>query len=460
MANVGSEDSELNWRQRKQLLANSYQLARLYPFTESASSKIARYVVGAGVWPRPRTSSKTWNKKASEKFKAHFDDARLCDVRGRETLPDLLKHLVSHVWLFAGDGGFQMLPGLRLNPIESDRIGPPAGRDSPPNEVFGVQYNDFGELTAFRIGRRAVSGVERSELIPGADMIYAARWLLHRFDQVRGVPAFAQAFARLVVAGEITTAELAAMNAAAKLAWYQPIDVDITLGTNSDGSTAYPEMKLQDGMVVFGPKDSEPKMFTTNRPNDQFQPFLRSVWQEVASCLGISYELLTGDYQQTNFSTIRGIRMEDAAGFGEIQQWLKRTVLDRLFYWSTSYWIKKGELPPAPKDFEGDAANYLVSWSFPRMPHIDPYKEHQGNRLSLENGGTFADIYGDEVEEKFVEKSREIRRLKEIAAADGNTIDELFRPITPTPKEAPQPDEPDDDEKDDAPKPIDPAVNG
>lgn len=432
---VGSEDKELTWHQRKRLLSNTYQLARLYPFTESASSKLVRYVVGSGVWPRPKTSSERWNRKAAEKFKAHFDDPRLCDVRNRQTLPDILKHLVSHVWLFAGDGALHMLPGLRINPLESDRIGPPAGKEPPKDEVMGVRLTPWGEFTDFRIGERASNGVTKHALVPADQVIFAARTLNHRFDQVRGVPVLAQAFARLIVAGEITTAELAAMNAAAKIAWYQPIDVDINLGTNADGSTKYPDFKVQDGSVVFGPEGGKPQMFSTNRPNDQFQPFLRSVWQEVAACIGVSYELLTGDYQQTNFSTIRGIRMEDAGGFSEIQQWLKRTVLDRLFYWSTSYWIKKGELDPAPKDFEGDASNYLVSWSFPRIEHIDPYKEHQGNRLGLENGGTFHDIHGDDFEEKMRLKSQEIKRIREIAEKDGNELGDLIKPITETAKE-------------------------
>lgn len=433
LSNVGSEDRELNWGQRKRLLVNTYQLARLYPFTESASAKLVRYVVGSGVWPRPKTSSDRWNRRAAEKFKSHFDDPRLCDVRGRETLTDILKHLVSHVWLFAGDGALQILPGLRINPIESDRIGPPAGKPAPDDEVFGIKVSDYGEFLSFRVGSRAASGVEDAQVIPASDIIYAARTLNHRFDQTRGVPVLAQAFARLVVAGEITTAELAAMNAAAKIAWYQPVDIEINLGTNADGSTKYPDFKLQDGMVVFGPQGQEPRMFSTNRPNDQFGPFLRSVWQEVASCLGISYELLTGDYQQTNFSTIRGIRMEDAAGFAEVQHWLRRTVLDRLFYWATSYWVKRGDLPAPPRDFEGDAANYLVSWSFPRLGHIDPYKEHQGNRLHLENGGSFGAIYGDDFEEIIRQKSNEIKRIKEIAAADGNTFEEIVKPITQAP---------------------------
>ena len=147
LSNVGSEDHELSWSQRKRLLANTYQLARLYPFTESASSKLVRYVIGGGVWPRPKTSSERWNRAAAQKFKSHFDDPRLCDIRNRETLPDILKHLVSHVWLFAGDGALQMLPGLRLNPIESDRIGPPAGKEAPKDEVFGVKLTEMTALS-------------------------------------------------------------------------------------------------------------------------------------------------------------------------------------------------------------------------------------------------------------------------------------------------------------------------
>ena len=46
--------------------------------------------------------------------------------------------------------------------------------------------------------------------------------------------------------------------------------------------------------------------------------------------------------------------MEDADGFRNIQQHIVKPILDRLFYWSTSRWVKTGELPPPPKDFEDE----------------------------------------------------------------------------------------------------------
>lgn len=438
---VGSEDSELTWSQRKQAITHTYQLARLYPYADSAADKLGKYVIGpAGVWPKPQTTSDAWNDAAAAKFKAHFDDPRLCDVRNRQTLPDMLRHMVAHAILFTGDGGFRMLPGLKLNPYESDRIGPAAGRDvQPADEVQGVQLTPWGEFTGFRVGQRANGGVKPDELVPASEFIFCPRYLPHRFDQVRGVGALMQTFSRFIMAGEITTAELRAMLAAAKIAFYQPVDgLDgIEVPKDASGNPIYPRFQLQDGTVLYGPPGHEPKTFKSDRPNSNFESMLRNVWTETASLLGMSYEVLTGDWSKANFSIFRGVRMTDQESIADLQGWVRKTILDRLFYWSTSYWIKTGELDPAPVDRDGDAANYLVSWSWPKLEHIDPYKEEQANRLHLENAGTLRDIYGDSWREKIRERAREVRAIKEEAAAastDGIEVtpDEIMRPISTT----------------------------
>lgn len=431
-ANVDTEDKEMRWADRKRMLVHSYQMARAYPYAYAACVRLADHVIGDGVWPTPKTGNDEFDEMAALKFKAHWDDARLCDVRNRQGLTAMLRHLVPHVCLYAGDAGLRILPGMRYNPYESDRIGPPDKGADPVDEVMGVRVTPWGEFTGFRVGGRAASGVTNSEVVPASDFLFVARHLLHRFDQVRGVPAIAQAFGRLIYGGEITTAELRVALAASKVGWYQPVEgLDgVEVPKDANGNPIWPKFQLQDGTVLYGPPGHEPKSFKYERPGDNFATIMRMVWSESASVLGMSYEMLTGDYSKTNFSVIRGVRLEDASGFRSIQQHVVKPILDRLFYWSTSRWIKTRELPTPPKDFEGDAANYMVSWSFPKLEHIDPYKEHQANRLSLENGASLRDIYGDKWEEVIRERAKQQRRIKEIAAAEGVDPEDIFRPVS------------------------------
>lgn len=432
---VGWEEEELTWSDRGRLITQLYQLLRRFPLVQSPADKFSRYVIGAGPWPRIKTSSAEFNEALHNAFKRHFSNPVLCDIRRQDDLPTMLKTAFNQAYYFSGDCGLRIHTGngvgmFRLEPYESDRIGPPADFTPPANEKMGIQIERWGEYRAFRVGQRGPGGLVNTRLVPASDFIFAARHLPQRFDQVRGVGVLAQAFDRFIKSNEITNSELVALSNASKLAFYQPIEGldDVELPTDANGNPVPIKIKLEDGTVIMGPAGSKPEAIKMERPNPELIDFIDSIFHEIAAVLGISFYQLTGKSLK-NFSQNKGDLKSDAESFEEMQRWVRREFqLDRIV-WRFAIEFRN-ELPPAPPDWKFANLYELIRYTWPKLNYFDPEKQAKADRLKMENGGSLYDIYGDEWKDH-VDRAFEVQQyIAKKEEETGIDRDRVLRPIS------------------------------
>src|SRR5690606_23637460 len=80
-----------------------------------------------------------------------------------------------------------------------------------------------------------------------------------------------------------------------------------------------------------------------NRPNSALDPFLRYMLREMAAGVGTSYESLSRDYSQSNYSSSRLSLLEDRDAWRAIQQWLVRNFREPLH----RVWLRQAALAQA-----------------------------------------------------------------------------------------------------------------
>jgi capsid protein len=99
---------------------------------------------------------------------------------------------------------------------------------------------------------------------------------------------------------------------------------------------------------------------------DGYGDFTRGVAREVAAGLGITYEALTGDLSNVNFSSARMGRMEMDRNVSDWQNLLAVPIMmDRIAAWFVEAWDLVDGLARAPE----------IGWTPPRRVLVDPTKE-------------------------------------------------------------------------------------
>ncbi len=142
-----------------------------------------------------------------------------------------------------------------------------------------------------------------------------------------------------------------------------------------------------------------------NRQSGTFEPFLRFNLRTLAVGTGLTYELLTGDYDQISYSNLRGIRLDLAQALKPAQEnhirWLCRPVFRD---WLKVESLRRPELAPAFAMLEP----WSDKWIAPGMESPDPLKEINAFRAEVALG---------------------VRSPQEIAARRGRDYDEVVDEI-------------------------------
>ena len=431
---VGIEDDELAWGERKQLIAQLYQIMRTQPLVLAAGQRLGRFVIGNSPWPRFSTSDSDFNEAARDVLVDHLSNPLKFDLRQRLNFAEMLQTAFVHAYLMAGDCGLRFHENMSFEPYESDCIGPPSEGSAPKNEVLGLQIDNSGRYIGFRVGSRTrgQQALENSEVLEPREFIFAAKRMPHRFDQIRGTPVLAVAFSRFLRVNEISESELKALANASKMVMTVPVeDLPINdLPRDSDGNPIFPKITLEDNTVAYVPSEMEPKMFNITRPNPQLKEFLDSILFEAASAIDISYKRLTGQSIK-NFSQNRGDDKDDAESFANMQHWVRRNFqLDRIIYRLVKYYVKRGDLPKPPKEWKFESLHRTLRFSWPKIEYVDPYKGEQTKRIARENGKSLHEIMGDDWRDQLKQSFVEEKYLAELEKETGISRDRIIKPIT------------------------------
>jgi hypothetical protein len=281
-----------------------------------------------------------------------------------------------------------------------------------------------------------------------ADQIIHLR-IVDRWPQTRGEPWLHAVLRKLNDTDGYSEAEIVAARSAASYMGIieSPEDSQQNTGTTTATATGGSEMVMEPGEVKHLAPGEKFNSFAPNRPNSGAEPFLRFMLREIAAGAGTSYESLSRDYSQSNYSSSRLALIDDRDLWRTLQRWFIRSLRAPLH----NEWLQQAVLSRAIAGIPVDqyALNPLKfnavrfkprGWSW-----IDPTKEVAAYKEAVLAGfTTVSDVIaltgsGRDIEDVLDERKQEL----ELMEAAGLTFDTEFKE-PPAPVVAPPP-EPDED---------------
>lgn len=309
------------------LRARSRDLVRKNAWAAGALDSFVANTVGTGIVPQPQHPDPKIRDLLSKEWLRWTDQADahgMTDFYGlqaqacRSTMQDgeVFSRLRPRR---AGDG--LRIP-LQLQLLESDFV-PLAKNEPVPTGMIhgGIEFDRIGRRVAFHMYREHPGELQFSSLGNGGELVAVpARFVQHLFrpirpGQFRGQPWFTPAIVTFYDIDQFVDATLARQKLSNLLSMF------IKRGAGSDpvfneedqgDGTAL--ATLESGETFYLEPGEEPVFSNPPDPGANYVDFLRSMLRGVARALGITYEQLSGDLENVNFSSIR-------AGLLEFRRW-------------------------------------------------------------------------------------------------------------------------------------------
>lgn len=478
-----SANAELHVSLQK-LRAASRQLVRDSAYAKRARKIVVDNIIGTGIGMQAevRSSRDTLRETVNDAIETawwSWCDADSCHTGGQMHFCDIERQAISQIFeagevfirLHFSTFGASRIP-LALELIEAERLADDYAEPGPiasgARVICGVEVDTFYRPLAYWIRqqhpgehRTDLTGTDRLERIP-ADQIIHLR-LVDRWPQVRGEPWMHAVIRKLADIDGYTEAEIIAARAASMyFGTIETTEDTEALGEEQEDGTY--QLPLEPGMVEKLSPGEKLNFVNPNRPNTALDPFLRYMLREMAAGVGTSYESLSRDYSQSNYSSSRLALIEDRSQWRSLQQWFIRSFRERLH----RIWLQQAVLARAVQgvtlaEYASDREKFeAVSFKPRGWSWVDPTKEVAAYKEAVMAGfTTVADVIaetggGRDIEEVLKQRRRELDQM----AGEGLTFDtspeayEKPEPMPPAPTPEPEDDPAEDDEDSDEPAPA------
>jgi lambda family phage portal protein len=250
------------------------------------------------------------------------------------------------------------------------------------NKIFdGVEFDKRGRRVAYWLftahpgGQRVMTTRFESVRTPADRVIHVFH--VDRPGQIRGVSWLAAAIAKLKDYDDYEDAELIQQKIAACFgAFVKNMDGGgPTMGADGVDSKGKRIESLEPGQIEYLRPGEEVEFATPPVPGNG--SLSQRTLRRVAVTLGITYEELTGDYSQVNFSSARMARL---AEWQNVYSWREHMLIpmlcDRVWSWAMELTAGLENWPEVPG----------ATWSASPMPILEPDKEGLAYQRMIRNG--------------------------------------------------------------------------
>jgi lambda family phage portal protein len=287
--------------------------------------------------------------------------------------------------------------------IDPDRLSNPYNSIDTYWRRQGIELGEHGEPRAYHI-RRSHPGDQNVfnpmfwtwERIP-RETSFGRRMVVHAFEpsragQYRGVSVLAPIIKRLRMLGRYDEAELqaAVLNAVMAAFVESPFDHDQFASALGGGEelSAYQQQRLDyyqaapinvgGAKIAFTFPGEKVTLSKPSHPNSVFEAFERASLRNIASAMGMTYEQLSMDWGQVNYSSARAALLEVWRGFAARKEHFAQAFMAPIYAAWLEEAIDRGiiTLPKGAPDFaEAKAAYCSAKWIGPGRGWVDPHKE-------------------------------------------------------------------------------------
>ena len=367
------------------LREDARDLVRNNPYAESALTTIADHAVGWGIVAKPKKKSAD-----IEKAWAAWANTTDCDADGKNDFAGLQKLVIRTVAesgevlvrrrLRRPEDGFAI--PMQIQVMDPDFLDTAKDTSTLPASgvriIQGVEFDPIGRRIGYWLFPEHPGS---SSGMAAASERVDARNVRHIFKQtrpgqVRAPSWFAQVLLRFKDFDEFEDATLVKQKIAACLAVFV---------TDSDGSSAplgevdpaNPTIdSLSPGMITNMPIGSSATVVEPPQTRD-YDGYSKTVLRAIATGLGVTYEDMTGDYQNLPFSAARMSRLRHEA---RVHDWRWRILIPQFCDPAWRWAMEAAAAAGIVREIVGAA------WTPPPLPVVDPSTEGLGIQRLIRSG--------------------------------------------------------------------------
>lgn len=333
------------------LRARSRALSRDSAYAKRAKHIVVNNVIGGGIGlqAQVRSSRKRFmprvNDAVEEAFKEWWTNPEICHTGGTLAAGMFERVLMDEVFdagevfvreHFTPFGGSDIPYALEL--IESERVPHSIQPNaiSSGNEVrMGVEVDKYYRPTGYWIRDHHPSDFhypggarspEQVTLVPANQIIHLR--IVERWPQTRGVPWLHAVAKKLNDMDGYSEAEIVAARGAANYMATIELDPLANIGEEQEDGTR--QIEVAPGIVVRLSAGEKLNFHSPNRPNTALDGFMRYMLRETAAGAMVSYESLSRDYSQSNYSSSRLALLDDRDTWRVLQIWFLQGFRQRL----------------------------------------------------------------------------------------------------------------------------------
>lgn len=381
----------------KPLRDRSRDVARNTWIGQRTLDVLVAHVVGTGISVKWETGSDSQDRRLAQAFKAW---ARKADITGVSNF-GALQAIAVRSMLEGGDCAVRMLDRqygaggrevpLALKVYEGDYIDEgrdvlPKGKGNEERSRLGVGLGDWDERTGLWMFdehpgealSRVSAGTSTSSFVARKDVCHLYRPL--RAGQVRGVPVFAPVLmATRDFADLMDALVVKARVEACQALIIEKADGGQTKLTEAVDSGGGPVEKIRPGQSIYLAPGETAKAFNPSQSGGFDQVAIQTL-MGVASGAMLTYDQLTGDLRQANYSSLRAGKIEfrrlvEQLQWLVVEPMLLRPVVERWLGLAIIAGVVRERREP-----------YAFDFVMPAVEPIDPKKDLEADIMAVRAG--------------------------------------------------------------------------
>lgn len=359
-------------------------LVRNNPWAGKAVGVIVSNTVGTGIMAAAKSTNKRGSEVAMKKWR-EWAESTECDALRRNNIYGLqalvLRTVVesAEALIIRETRPSNTTIPFTLRVCEPDHLDKSQdGKQSNGNSVRqGIEFDETGVAVAYWIfpehpGERATFGYRAitSVRVPADRVLHIFRQ--DRPGQLRGVPWGASVIMRLRDLDDYEDAQLLRQKISA---CYTAFVTDIDGTAGAGGSSEITE-KMEPGTIEILPPGRDIR-FASPPSVSGYNEYTSSVLHSVAAGFGITYEALTGDMSQVNFSSGRMGWLEFNRN---VESWRWNMLIPQMLDPIWNWFVDGAGLTGL------NLSNIKAEWTPPRREMIDPKSEITAVKDSIRSG--------------------------------------------------------------------------
>lgn len=315
---------------------------------------------------------------------------------------------------------------LILQMVESDLLAEDLIQYKKRYVYGGVEVDDYMAAMAYhlRFDPRDIGNISRID----ASRVIHGFWQI-RAPQTRGISALAGIMENVRDCGEFIDSELKAARMASALTGVIFSDTPgKSIGRQITGPTGQRITEIEMGTMLNLAPGEKAEFATPGRPNGAAAPFVSAILRFIGMGLGLSYEALSRDLSQVNYSSAREGRLQDIKTYELLQQDLVDNFCQPIYRQWLDSMVLNGKINIP--GYWGNKKKYQkCKWVKPGWKWVDPLKEAKGietqlgmNIITLQDAcGEMGKDWQEVVEQRARERAyiQEVEKLNKIYSDGG-----------------------------------------